>query len=205
MLASPYFDLAIDLRRLESIARERRLTNLDAWSAALKLDDFTAFAARVAGLSAPRPAREWIALTRELLDPGDPADPVAPQPPRRAPIPFRSLHERPHHRVGTDELERIVVADKICHEFSPILETVHRVPHEARPGLQEERLPGEIPGDDHEEVPLFRPPAQGVVDAAQAEERGPETDRHLDIAGLHEIVSRDLRRRRQIGDVDRRC
>ena len=70
VLASPYFDLTIDLRRLESVARERRLTSLDAWSAALKLDDFTAFAARVAGLSAPRPPREWIALTRELLDPG---------------------------------------------------------------------------------------------------------------------------------------
>lgn len=70
VLASPYFDIAIDLRRLQKIASERRVTSLDAWSAALEIDDFTRFTERVRGLSAPRPLRGWIELTRELLDPG---------------------------------------------------------------------------------------------------------------------------------------
>jgi RecB family exonuclease len=70
VLASPYFDIDINLRLLERIAIERRITSLDAWSAALLDDDFTQFAERVRGLSAPRPLRDWITLTRELLDPG---------------------------------------------------------------------------------------------------------------------------------------
>jgi RecB family exonuclease len=70
VLASPYFDITIDLRRLERIAGERRVSSLDAWSTALKDEAFTHFAERVRGLSAARPLRDWITLTRELLDPG---------------------------------------------------------------------------------------------------------------------------------------
>lgn len=70
VLASPYFDITIDLRRLERIAAERRITSLDAWSDALAVEEFTHFAERARGLSAARPLRDWIALTRELLDPG---------------------------------------------------------------------------------------------------------------------------------------
>lgn len=95
VLASPYFDLAMDLRPLDALAAERRITGLDAWAAALgnragSPDDarengeadtrrerrreearrFAGFADRVRGLAEPRTIRRWIALTRELLDPG---------------------------------------------------------------------------------------------------------------------------------------
>lgn len=70
VLASPYFDIHADLRHLERIAAERRITTLDAWSEALANDDFTTFAEQVQGLSAARPLADWITLTRELLDPG---------------------------------------------------------------------------------------------------------------------------------------
>lgn len=92
VLASPYFDLGMDLRPLDALAAQRRIMGLDAWSAALgeraeamggddedaarlerRREDagrFRTFAERAAALAAPRPLREWIALTRELLDPG---------------------------------------------------------------------------------------------------------------------------------------
>jgi RecB family exonuclease len=94
VLASPYFDLAMDLRPLDALAAERRITGLETWAAALteqagsggepaEEDDdargarrredaaqFTAFAGQVRALAAPRSTAQWIALTRELLDPG---------------------------------------------------------------------------------------------------------------------------------------
>jgi RecB family exonuclease len=94
VLASPYFDLAMDLRPLDKLATERRITGLDTWAAALaeragsggepaEEDDdardtrrredaarFAAFAEQVRALATPRSTARWIALTRELLDPG---------------------------------------------------------------------------------------------------------------------------------------
>jgi RecB family exonuclease len=73
VLTSPYFDLAIDLRPLDRIAKDRRVVGLEAWTQALGLERterFQDFTKKVAPLASPRSTREWLALTREMLDPG---------------------------------------------------------------------------------------------------------------------------------------
>lgn len=76
VLANSCFDLdGIDLRMIDKLAAERRITGLDNWMARIKLpgrsaDLFKEFAEQAARLTEPRPIREWIAITRELLDPG---------------------------------------------------------------------------------------------------------------------------------------
>lgn len=75
VLSSPYFDLATDLRGLDRLAHDRRIVGVAAWGEALgdkgeTAERLRAFAVKADGLAAERAPRDWIALTRELLDPG---------------------------------------------------------------------------------------------------------------------------------------
>lgn len=76
VLANSCFHLEdIDLRTIDKAAAERRVTGLDNWTAGIErlkkpVDLFKSFAQQAGRLSDPRPAAEWIAVTRELLDPG---------------------------------------------------------------------------------------------------------------------------------------
>jgi len=80
VLESSYFDLPVNLRELDRIAAERRVTGLDQWLEMLEAQrgphpegadaTLTKLAEHAARLADPRPLREWIAITRELLDLG---------------------------------------------------------------------------------------------------------------------------------------
>lgn len=71
LLESSYFDLPADLKKLDKIATERRVTGLENWSKALPhIPSLKTLAKQAQRLDAARPAGEWISLTRELLDPG---------------------------------------------------------------------------------------------------------------------------------------
>lgn len=98
VLASSYFDIDIDLRSIDYIARQRRVEGLDRWGAQLcRLQDrvanaeddweyrreglfsdrltrdcaaFEAFRRELAWLDEARPLHDWIGLTRRILKPG---------------------------------------------------------------------------------------------------------------------------------------
>ena len=94
VLENSCFDLDdIDLRAIDQVATEQRLTGLEGWTAVLEqrrpapdedaeaedvrlqrwqrsMTRFREFAAQVSRLSDARPLRDWIAITRDMLDPG---------------------------------------------------------------------------------------------------------------------------------------
>ena len=98
LLESSYFDLQVDLRAIDHLATERRIEGLDQWLARLRglttridaagkgddvekaglkvdrvtrdADALTAFRDQAVRLEGSRPIADWLALTRELLDPG---------------------------------------------------------------------------------------------------------------------------------------
>ena len=98
VLESSYFELEIDLRAIDYIARKRRVEGLDGWTQELcRLRELVAtardewkyrreglYADRIADdckrfdefrevveeLNEPRPLDQWVALTRRMLDPG---------------------------------------------------------------------------------------------------------------------------------------
>jgi RecB family exonuclease len=96
LLESSYFDLKVDLRAIDYLATERRIEGLDQWVARLRglitridvesddaqkaglrkgqvtrdADALTAFRDQAARLDGERPVTEWLALTREMLEPG---------------------------------------------------------------------------------------------------------------------------------------
>lgn len=94
VVASPYFEIGIDVRAIDFLATERRLSGLEAWEGALRelrtrteadrrgalrgsgihgdrvekdLAHFAALRGGVGRLGGSRPEAEWIDLTREIL------------------------------------------------------------------------------------------------------------------------------------------
>ena len=71
LLESSYFDLPVDLRKLDEAAAERRISGLAEWRKQLPdVEALSTLALEAERLAAPRPAREWTGITRELLSPG---------------------------------------------------------------------------------------------------------------------------------------
>ena len=98
VLESSYFNLNVDLRSIDYIARKRRVEGLGRWAAELNrlrdvvatteddwryrkeglfsnrlerdCESFEGFRKQVEELSAPRPLAGWVELTRSLLNPG---------------------------------------------------------------------------------------------------------------------------------------